>query len=171
MHKQSVDHCRQGLLPEYSAGSCCVCSVLLLGPWMIQQWAVHLCGCVYIYGEEGWVSSHAVCLKCVSSTSYQEQPWKCSCRAVSLSVCHGGSRHAPWPRRPRHLPREMGGDGWMERGRRWGGVKKQKRNKTMWGEEWETDDVKWCSGSAEVIEKETDGERNDNLRKSGCRWC
>ncbi len=86
-----------------------------------------VCVCVYIHGEERWVSSHVVCLKCVSSTSYREQPWKCSCRAVSLSFCHGGSRHAPWPRCPRHLPRETGegGNGWTERGR--GGCKETKR--------------------------------------------
>lgn len=78
-----------------------------------------------VYGEEGWVSSYAVCLKCVSSTSYQEQPWKCSCRAVSLSFCHGGSRHALWPRCPRHLLCETGGDGRVERGRT--GVQRHKK--------------------------------------------
>lgn len=54
------------------------------------------------------MSSYALCLKCVSSTFYQEQPWKCSCHAVCLSSCRGGSRHALWPRCPRHLPHEMG---------------------------------------------------------------
>lgn len=54
------------------------------------------------------MSSYALCLKCVSSTFYREQPWKCSCHAVCLSFCRGGSRHALWPRCPRHLPHEMG---------------------------------------------------------------
>ena len=63
------------------------------------------------------MSSHAVYLKCMSSTSYQEPPWKCSCRAVSLSFCRGGSRHALWPRYPRHLPRKIGVDGWMGKGK------------------------------------------------------
>lgn len=41
-------------------------------------------------------------LKCVSITSYQEQPWKCSCRAVGPSFWRCGSCHAPWPRCPHH---------------------------------------------------------------------
>lgn len=84
---------------------------------------------VYIYWNGGWVSSHAVCLKCVSSTSYQEQPWKCSCRAVVLSFCHGGSHHALWRRRRRHLPREMDVDG--RKGGRGKGVQRHKNKAEM----------------------------------------
>lgn len=117
--------------------------------------SVSVCVCT-----ERWMSSHAVCLKCVCSTSYQEPPWKCSCRAVSLSFCHGGFRHAPWPRRPRHLPHETRGDGWKRRGER--GRKKKghllEEIKPTREEEWETDDVKWCKGE----KKHGDGE--------GKRW-
>lgn len=77
------------------------------------------------------MSSHAVCLKCVSSTSYQEQPWKCSCRAVVLSFCHGGSRHALWRRRRRHLPREMDVDGRKGVGWGVGGVVVEGSSKTQ----------------------------------------
>lgn len=124
IHKQCVDHCRRGLLPLLAPAA-----FVQYYCWSHEWFSSEQCICVYVceYGEEEWVSSHAVCLKCVSSTSYQEQPWKCSCRAVFLSFCHGGSRHAPWPRCPRHLSRETGGemDGWREGE---GGAKKQKRN-------------------------------------------
>lgn len=70
------------------------------------------------------MSSYALCLKCVPSTFYRAQPWKCSCHAVCLSFCRGGSRHALWPRRPRRLPHEMGTGG-KDREESLGGVSKQ----------------------------------------------
>lgn len=74
---------------------------------------------------------------------------------------------------PSSPPAARDGWRWMDVKRGKGG-KETKRNKTTWGEEWETDDVKWCSRSAEVrgtnIERETNGERSETtkVRIGGC---
>lgn len=148
MHKQTVAHWRPGLL----LSSLLDPAAFVQYYWRPHEWfSSEQCICVCIRWGEGWVSSHAVCLKCVSCTSYQAQPGKCSCRAVFLSFCHGGSRHALWPRRLRHLPRETGVDGWIGRG---GGAEKggivKTRNKLKWVQGWERDDVPCCSVSIEV---------------------